>query len=132
MVDNKCIYEHRQNSEFLYTTSVKVSNKHFECITNTMITFVEYNQKMICESHFTYNLNDDIESCFMMTSLEQNGGFYLVSIQSSYSFKKCYFCNKSKGHYICGQYSLYLHKDDDKKRKRNICIAIHFQKNNRH
>ena len=86
---------------------------------------------MICESHFTYNLNDDIESCLMMTSLEQNGGFYLVSIQLIYSFKKC-FCNKSKGHYICGQYSLYLHKDDDKKRKRNICIAIHFQKSNRH
>ena len=46
---------------------------------------------MFCESHFTYNLNDDIESCLMMTSLEQNGGYYLVSIQLIYSFKKLFF-----------------------------------------
>ena len=48
---------------------------------------------MICESHFTYNLNDDIESCLMMTSLEQNGGFYLVSIQLIYLFKNVFVTN---------------------------------------
>jgi hypothetical protein len=87
---------------------------------------------MICESHFTYNLNDDIESCLMMTSLEKNGGFYLVSIQLIYSFKKLFFFVTNLRGIIYVGSILYIHKDDDKKRKRNICIAIHFQKNNRH
>ena len=44
---------------------------------------------MFCESHFTYNLNDDIESCLMMTSLEQNGGFRYIYNEFTHSKKFC-------------------------------------------
>ena len=69
VVDNKCIYEHRQNCEVLYTCQLKLVMSISSVLQIVVI------HTMICESHFTYNLIDDIESCLMMTSLEQNGGF---------------------------------------------------------